>query len=424
MSYYKMVQEKKLEKINQRTLIIGVDIAKKVQWARFIDQQGREIHKPLRFDNTINGYLSLQVVIERLKKERGMTEVLVGMESTGHYQKTLMHYMKKQGYTVVLVNPYHTKQAKELDDNSQTKHDQKDAMVIAKLVRDGRYYDYYEPTGCWGELRVLTATRLDVRRLMNACKNRIGAMLDEYFPEYETVFKKIFEGIVSMHLLRVCPLPADVIELGVDGVLREIKRVVKRAVGIKKAKELVEAAQVSIGVTEGCRAAKLRLGALLDEYTVYAGQLEKLEAAMEAELAKTGLKHLLEIPGIGVVSLASFLGETGDLSRFNNGQQIVRLAGYSLTENSSGKSKSESAISKRGRKNLRSVLYQMALVMVAKNAEMKKIYQELKTREKNPLKKKQALIAVSCRIARMLFSMAKHKESYRPDRVRSTSKAA
>ena len=35
---------------------------------------------------------------------------------------------------MVMINPYHIKQSKELDDNIQTKNDSKDQKVIAKLV--------------------------------------------------------------------------------------------------------------------------------------------------------------------------------------------------------------------------------------------------------------------------------------------------
>jgi len=38
------------------------------------------------------------------------------------------------------VNPLHVKKSKELDDkNPPTKHELKDALVISKLVKDGRY---------------------------------------------------------------------------------------------------------------------------------------------------------------------------------------------------------------------------------------------------------------------------------------------
>ena len=82
----------------------------------------------------------------------------------------------------------------------------------------------------------------------------------------------------------------------------------------------------------------------------------------------------------------------GDPLRFENPRQMSRMAGYNLVEDSSGKNKSGTCISKRGRKNLRCVLYKTALTMVAVNPEMKQLYGYLKTRENNPLKKMQALV--------------------------------
>ena len=61
-------------------------------------------------------------------------------------------WRNRTGITVVLVNPYATKQAKELDDNSQTKSDKKDALTIAKLVKDGRYFELYLPHDIYAEL--------------------------------------------------------------------------------------------------------------------------------------------------------------------------------------------------------------------------------------------------------------------------------
>jgi transposase len=68
-----------------------------------------------------------------------MDNVILGVEPTGHYWFPLYHYYKERGIQVVLVNPHHVKKSKELDDNSPTKNDIKDAKVVAKLVIDGRY---------------------------------------------------------------------------------------------------------------------------------------------------------------------------------------------------------------------------------------------------------------------------------------------
>ena len=168
----------------------------------------------------------------------------------------------------------------------------------------------------------------------------------------------------------------------------------------------------------GEEAAKFKLRLMLEELELLEKQTEELEGQMESALEKTDYaEFLLSIKGIGVVTLAACLGELGDPTRFDSPRQMSRMAGYNLVEDSSGKNKSGTKISKRGRKNLRSVLYQMALTMVATNDEMKQLYHYLKTREKSPLRKMQALIVVSKKILTLIHTLTKKKESYDPEKV-------
>ena len=90
------------------------------------------------------------------------------------------------------------------------------------------------------------------------------------------------------------------------------------------------------------------------------------------------------------------------------------MAGYNLVESSSGQNKSRTSISKRGRKNLRSLLYRMAMVMVSNNNELKQLYQYLRTRPDNPLKGKQALVVISKKIVTIIYRMLKTRTEYRP----------
>lgn len=408
----------KLEAITPKTIIVGVDIAKETQWARFVDYRGIELGKALKFQNDKTGFENIVASIEEICKNKRLDEVIVGMEPTGHYWKPLANYLLIQEVKVVMVNPYHTKRAKELDDNSQTKSDKKDALTIAKLVHDGRYYEVYMPQDIYAELRVLTNARISLMKRHNALKNTITAVMDEYFPEMKLVFKNPLNGKASIQILKTCPFPSLILELGVEGVLAEIKKAVKKTVGRKKAKQLVEAAQNSIGVGYGIASSKLKLELMIEELELLTKQLEQVESTMELALAETGIGEIiLGIPGIGVVTAASFLGEIGDPLRFDHPRQISKMAGYNLVEDSSGKSKSGTAISKRGRKNLRSILYRMAMTMVAVNKEMKELYLYLKTRETNPLKKKQALVVISKKIITVIYNLVKKQTEYKVELV-------
>ena len=416
---YEDRQKRKQLAITDDTLVVGVDIAKNYQWARFVDFRGIEYDHALKFKNRKDGFEAILTKIRSTCKQEGFKKVVVGMEPTGHYWKAFANWLEKQtDITVVLVNPYATKQAKELDDNSQTKSDKKDALTIAKLVAQGRYFELYLPHDIYAELRGLATTRTSLNKRKNAIKNTITAVLDEFFPEYVEVFKHPLKGKASRHVLKTCPFPKFIRELGEDGVTGEIKKAVKKTVGRKKARQLVEAAQESIGVDYGEEAARLKLRLLINELELLEQQTEELEKQMSCALGKTDYaEFLLTIKGIGIVTLAACLGELGDPTRFDNPRQMSRMAGYNLVEDSSGKNKSGTRISKRGRKNLRSVLYQMALTMVATNDEMKELYNYLKTRKKDPLRKMQALIVVSKKILTVIHTLAKKKESYDPDKV-------
>ena len=408
----------KLSAINPATLIVGVDIAKKLQWASFTDYRGLELGKAIKFNNSKDGFRNILASIETTCKLKGLKQVIVGMEPTGHYWKPLAHYLSAHDVTVVMINPYHTKRAKELDDNSPTKSDRKDSLTIARLVRDGRYYEVYLPQDVYAELRVLSNTRIGLLKRQNALKNNITAVMDEYFPEIRTVFKKPLTGKASLQILKSCPFPELILALGIEGVLAEIKKAVKRTVGRKKACELVEAAQSSIGVNYGLSAAHLKLRLLIEELELLKEQLEQVKEEMDLALTETGYKDLiLSIPGVGIVSAASFLGEIGDPLRFEHPNQISRMAGYNLVEDSSGQNQSRTVISKRGRKNLRSILYQMAMVMVARNNEMKELYQYLKNRPDNPLKRKQALVVISKKAVTIIYNLVKKQARYEAELV-------
>lgn len=115
------------------------------------------------------------------------------------------------------------------------------------------------------------------------------------------------------------------------------------------------------------------------------------------------MEKLLAIKGVGSVTIAGFIAEVGDIRRFKSPKQIQKYAGLELVENSSGKHKGRSRISKRGRKKLRKILYQVMVPLLARNKEFREIYDYYVTRAKNPLKRRQAMIAVSCKLIRVFY---------------------
>ncbi|WP_047811372.1 IS110 family transposase, partial [Desulfosporosinus acididurans] len=307
--------------------------------------------------------------------------------------------------------------SKELDDNHPSKTDAKDPKTIAKLVIEGRYNEPYIPEGIYAELRIAMACRMRIQKEMSSIKNRIQRWLKIYFPEHETVFGK-FDATSSMLVLQVAPQPRDIKRLGVEGINRIWRDNKLRAVGMKRAKSLYEAAQKSIGCTEGESCSRMEIQLLLQDYHTKTAQYQAVIETID-ELCRQipEVAKLLEIKGVGLVTVAGFLSEVGDIRRFNSPKQIQKLAGLALRESSSGKHKGQTTISKRGRARLRAILFQAVMPLVAKNAEFAEIHNYYTTRIKNPLKKKQSLIALSCKLIRVFYAILTKGTEYDPEKL-------
>ena len=414
-------QNAKIAQVTEKTLIIGVDIGSESHYARAFNWRGQEYSKKVfHFNDDVDGYKAFKSWVDTHKARVGAEKVIVGFEPTGHYWFGFGRYVKLAGMMLVLVNPYHVKQIKELDDNSPKKTDHKDPKTIAKLVVDGRYSIPYMPEGVYAELRQAISSRDRIVKEQNALTNRIKRWLKIYFPEYLKVYTK-FSAESGLLLLEVAPLPSEIVELGVDGITQIWRERKLRAVGKKRAETLVEAAKNSVGI-EGGACAKLELRLLLEDFRTKQEQMNQVTEVLEAEVLKVPhVEKLLAIKGIGIITVAGFLSEVGEIGRFDSPKQIQKLAGLELKENSSGKHKGQTSISKRGRKKLRKILFQAVLPLIRSNAEFADVYRYYTTRQKNPLKGKQAVIAVGCKLIRIFYTLLKKGVDYDAGRIRTDS---
>lgn len=413
----KQKQNQRITRITENTLVVGADIAKKIHVARSVDFRGIELGKDCVFHNDQEGLTKLALWMKELGRVHEKTDIVFGIEPTGHYWFPLAAFLKEQGIQIVIVNPHHVNKSKELEDNSQTKSDYKDAKVIADLIRNGKYSEPNLPTKEYAELRILMNLREKVMVSLNQVKARITNWFDRYFPEYPQVFKD-WDGKASLMTMRQFPSPEEIVSIGARGVLTHWKTEIKQGVGIKRAEKLYAAAVVSIGLTEGLIAARIELAALLQQFDLFTQQEETIMAEVLQILEKIpGTAQMLSIPGIGVLTIAGFLAEVGDLNNYDHGQQIIRLAGLNLTENSSGERKGKTGISKRGRSRLRGILFRCMLPMVAKNDEFKALHKHYTTRSQNPLKKKQSIIALCGKLIRVLFTLGTKQKEYNANEV-------
>jgi transposase len=396
-------QNQKISQITPSTLVIGIDVAKEKHVARAQDDRGLEFGKRLIFQNRIDGFELLLEWAQRHAKENSKDHIIFGVEPTGHYWLNLAYYLTTKGYDFVLVNPMHVKKSKELDDNSPTKNDTKDAKVISQLIKDGRYSVPNLLDGIYAELREGVKIRDQLVHQLMITEGRIQNMIDRYFPEFFDVFGD-WEGKAALCTLKFFPFPSQIVEMTPEEVLREWKPFCQRGVGIKRATKLVEKARKSIGLTIGTHFAQREMSNLLDQWELFKKQLEELDQELEGMVRTIpGANEMIDITGLGVATVTTILSEIGDLKNYKHPQQLVNLAGLSLRENSSGKYKGQTTISKRGRSKLRRALYLAIRPLVAHNPTFKALHHYYTKRPERPLKKQQSLIALCCKLLRVIF---------------------
>jgi transposase len=129
-------------------------------------------------------------------------------------------------------------------------------------------------------------------------------------------------------------------------------------------------------------------------------------------------EYLLSIPGFGPDVSSKVLGAVGDPFRFENGKQVLKLAGWDLNAERSGKS-SDSArpvISKKGKADLRYALYQAALIASVKNQHFVVYYtNQLRGREREPGIKTKRRVKLAAKLLIIAWTLMKKKESFNPD---------
>ncbi len=113
--------------------------------------------------------------------------------------------------------------------------------------------------------------------------------------------------------------------------------------------------------------------------------------------------------GLGIVSAAIIIGETGGLSRYKHAEEHLKLAGLNLYEISSGTHNGKVRISKGKRPLLRQGLFLLATVMVKKGMPFHEEYGRLRNRGMETIK---ALTAISRKICGLVVPLARDKRFF------------
>ena len=413
----KRIKTKKSTVVNEKMLIVAVDIGKTIHWGYFRTPNNIEV-KPFAFHNTGQSFNKFWRKVQEFQHEQGLEDIVIGFESTGPYAEPLIHYFNKKQVKLVQVNPMHTKRLKELTGNSPNKTDQKDPRVIADVISLNHGLTVIIPQGVAADLRRLTHARKRAVCDLTAKSNQMQQLVFIIFPEFFTIMKKAVSKS-AFYLLKNYPLPEDILHFGEKRLAAVLREVSRGRLCNQRAREFIEAAHQSVGIDQGARSIVLEIKHIVDSIENTQQFIVTLETQMEEYLQQISYsQNILSLKGIGVITVAGLIGEVGDFIAFATAKELEKLAGLDLYEISSGAHKGERRISKRGRSLMRKLLYCAALNTIRIDGIMHQQYHRMLDRGMSRVK---AVVAISRRLLRIIFAIVRDNTMFEVTHCYKTS---
>jgi len=385
---------------------IGIDIGKNNHVASMLDASRKTVFKAFKFANTREGAQSLLEKIQCHAADR--TQVEIGMEATGHYWLALYSFLFDAGYVLHVINPIQTDGWRKGVEIRKRKTDDIDSLLIADLIRYGDFVETKRTDEGLLSLRTLTRFRSYLVDSIADLKRKVICVLDQVFPEYESVFSKVF-GTTSKEVLLTYSTPAELETVSVEQLTELLASLSRQKSGAEHAQRLSQAAAHSFGVTFCRDAFTFQLRALLNQMNYIEQQVADTERQIKA-IMDTLASPITSITGFGPVLGAVVLGELGDISRFDSGSKLVAYAGIDASVSQSGQYESiNNRMSKRGSPYLRRALYQAAMVAAFHDPELTAFYQKKRAEGKHH---NVCIGAVARKLCYIIFTILKQNRPY------------
>ena len=352
-------------------ILVGIDIGKNKHTFSIIDKgTGEILLNPSVFDNNQTGFLYLIKNLSNYAK----SELLIGMEDTGHYHFALLKYLLDNRYAVALINPTTTDLTRKIQ-GGITKNDTLDSITICDVISSNHRKKPYRITKVnrfdLYEQKQLTRHHHNLKEELNIYKNRLQKCIDIVFPEFNSLFNSKY-GIVYMNVLKTFSSANAIANADIRNI-RKCFELKGRGGRISlSAEQLKTTAKVSVGIPSV--AEEIQIHHLVCQIELLEEQLSEIDKRIE-EFSIKNNSTILSIPGISHFSGTSIIAELGDICNYQKSSQIIKFAGVAPYHYESSQFMAQhTAITKKGSRYLRKTLYQIILPVINNNEVFRTYY--------------------------------------------------
>ena len=397
-------------------MVVGIDVGKDTHHAFMGTATSKSLLRKLCFANNLEGFRRLLERSEAVKVQNALSKVVFGMEPTGNYHKPLGAHLIRFGCHVVMVTGKAVKNNRELLDGRWDKNDIKDAANVADLVSRGKclYYDW--PSGSINQLRQLLSLRRRLKKEEHSLRMRIrNNLLAQYFPELDRFYSAC--ETESLAIVRWCLDPGLIAGMQFDEFFSMVTTTRRGIAQKRRLQRIHRLAVESVGCAMG-PAAEFEATLLVEKLKQVRLQLKEIAKLIEdfcEEFAE--YNWLLTIPGFGPYISARVLASIANPWRFDSSNQVLKMAGYDLSADRSGKRSHDASavISKRGNGELRYALYQAAHVASTRNKDFIGYFTRmLRGRERERGIKTKMKVKLAAKMLKIAWTLMKKEQVFDP----------
>ena len=366
-------------------VFVGIDLATRQHQVVVLDGQGHRLTS-FKVPHSREGLRELVERCSARRVGRGRGTVHFAFEATGHVWEAVGAFFEQRALRYHVVNPLATFRVREARQMGRDKRDLTDAEQIAQLLR----------TGVVTKCQLLPARYMQLRRAggeyqrLRCERARLKTLLVHQlygvFPEIVGAWKTV-TAPGCLAVLRAGLPPQDIARLTKPAFIRVVQEHRRgRRMWRFKIEQVWEKTGRTVAALHGHEAAMREVTRLVERLDFVGDQLDRVAGELQTDLE--GFEeptYLATLPGIGWVTIAGLLAEIGPFHRFRHGRQLVKLAGLQPSRRESGQHAGRTPISKRGRAQLRAVVYMATLSSIRHNRRLRAHYERLTQRVTRPL---------------------------------------
>ena len=387
-------------------LYIGIDVASQKHDCCIIDSSGEVLNENFTFANNREGFNFLMNTITSFLPDKTVSNVRIGLESTGHYSTNLVNFLKGKGFEITIFNPLHVNLYRKGQTLRKTKTDKTDARFLAVMLFSDDSKSYTPISYQITELKSLVRHRFRLISLRSKLKVSVSRLVTILFPEFSSAVWSIHQKS-SYAMLLEFPTAKAVSECHLTKLTNLLTLNSNGHYGKEKAVLIRELAVKSIGSDS------ISVGFELQQTIRLINNLQEEINILDKHI-KTVMEEIdspiLTIPGISYTLGAIIIAEIGDITNFDTPAKLLAFAGLEPSTYQSGNfTAGKTPMVKRGSSYLRWALLNAARLVAMRDETFKLYCQKKKSEGKHHFV---VMSHVGKKLVRVVFQLLKTNNAF------------